>query len=169
MLSVEYLLVGIIVVCILKVIVGLTAASAIAWAAYSFNILPWLPKFCPYIANSGDLLACNRNRNHGNDLSLLDENPGAGVGVCGSADAGVVHILSDLVAAALVAGHRVDDAAGACVRRGMRQVMRRQRDFRRCTFRWAAGLNLVYFASAIIFFGWIFEKARSRGLLVTQE
>jgi len=42
---------GIIVVCILKVIVGLVAASAIAWAAYSFDILPWLPTFIPYIAN----------------------------------------------------------------------------------------------------------------------
>ena len=29
----------------------LTAASLIAWAAYSFDILPWLPKFIPYIAN----------------------------------------------------------------------------------------------------------------------
>jgi len=27
----------------------------------------------------------------------------------------------------------------------------------------------VYFTAAIVFFGWIFEKARSRGLLVKQE
>ena len=83
---------GIIVVCILKVMIGLTAASTIAWAAWSFNVLPWLPKFIPYIANLLLLLACDRNRDHGNDLSLLDENPGPGVGVCGPADAGVVHI-----------------------------------------------------------------------------
>ena len=88
----EYLA-GIIVVCILKVIVGLTAASVIAWAAYSFDILPWLPKVHSLHREPVDLLACYRNRNHGNDLSLLDENPGAGVGVCGSADAGVVHIF----------------------------------------------------------------------------
>jgi hypothetical protein len=30
-------------------------------------------------------------------------------------------------------------------------------------------LNVVYFAIAIVFFGWIFEKARARGLLVKQE
>ena len=63
------------------------------------------------------LLARDRNRDHGNDLSLLDENPGAGVGVCGPADAGVVHILSGVVAAEVDAGHRVDDADGAFVRR----------------------------------------------------
>jgi len=27
----------------------------------------------------------------------------------------------------------------------------------------------VYFAVAIVFFGWIYEKARNRGLLVKQE
>ena len=42
---------GLLTVCLMKVMVGLMAASAIAWAAYSFDIIPWLPKFIPYMAN----------------------------------------------------------------------------------------------------------------------
>ena len=42
---------GLITVCVLKVMVGLLAAAAIGWAAYSFDIFPWLPQFIPYIAN----------------------------------------------------------------------------------------------------------------------
>ncbi len=51
---------------------------------------------------------------------------------------------------------------------GMRQVLAGN-GFSPLHFWWGAGLNVVYFAIAIAFFGWIFEKARSRGLLVKQE
>ncbi|HEV2170748.1 MAG TPA: hypothetical protein VGR40_07360, partial [Candidatus Binatus sp.] len=50
-LTVSEYLVGIIAVCLLKVMVGLSAAAAVAWAAYSFDIIPWLPQFLPYMAN----------------------------------------------------------------------------------------------------------------------
>jgi ABC-2 type transport system permease protein len=51
---------------------------------------------------------------------------------------------------------------------GMRQVLA-GKGFSPLHFWWGAGLNLVYFAIAIGFFTWIYEKARSRGLLVKQE
>ncbi len=76
-------------------------------------------------------------------------------------------ILSDLIAAEVAAGHRVDDADGAFVRRDAPGSG--GQGFSPLHFWWGAGLNVVYFASAIMFFGWIFEKARSRGLLVKQE
>jgi ABC-2 type transport system permease protein len=51
---------------------------------------------------------------------------------------------------------------------GMRQVLA-GKGFSPLHFWWGAGLNVVYFAIAIGFFTWIYEKARSRGLLVKQE
>jgi hypothetical protein len=36
-------------------------------------------------------------------------------------------------------------------------------------FKWGLGLNLIYFVFAIVFFRWMFESARSRGLLVKME
>ena len=36
-------------------------------------------------------------------------------------------------------------------------------------FKWGLGLNVVYFVFAIVFFRWMFESARSRGLLVKME
>jgi len=36
-------------------------------------------------------------------------------------------------------------------------------------FGWGLGLNAIYFVFAIVFFRWIFESARSRGLLVKLE
>ena len=77
----EYLA-GIIVVCILKVIVGLTAASVIAWGGVLLRHSAVAAEVHS-LHREPVLLACYRNRNHGNDLSLLDENPGAGVGFAG--------------------------------------------------------------------------------------
>jgi hypothetical protein len=36
-------------------------------------------------------------------------------------------------------------------------------------FRSGLALNLIYFFLAVVFFGWMFESARSRGLLVKME
>jgi hypothetical protein len=36
-------------------------------------------------------------------------------------------------------------------------------------FRWGLELNLIYLVFAIVFFRWMFEAARSRGLLVKME
>jgi hypothetical protein len=36
-------------------------------------------------------------------------------------------------------------------------------------FWWGAGLNAIYFVLAMGFFGWIFEQARTRGLLVKMD
>ncbi len=51
---------------------------------------------------------------------------------------------------------------------GMRGILN-GKGFSPMHFWWGVGLNVVYFAVAIVFFGWIYEKARNRGLLVKQE
>jgi ABC-2 type transport system permease protein len=51
---------------------------------------------------------------------------------------------------------------------GMRQVIN-QGEFSLAHFQWGLILNIGYFAFAMIFFNWMFESARSRGLLVKME
>jgi ABC-2 type transport system permease protein len=158
---------GIIAVCILKVMVGLAAASAIAWAAYSFDILPWLPKFIPYIAN------------------LLFFALAIGIAITGMifrystkiqalawGFAGLLMPVSCIFYPVSSLPKWLQDVAWmmptAHSFEGMRQVLA-GKGFSPLHFWWGAGLNAVYFALAVWFFTWIFEKARSRGLLVKQE
>ena len=51
---------------------------------------------------------------------------------------------------------------------GMRQVLAGN-GFSPQHFWWGAGLNATYFVLAMGFFGWIFEQARTRGLLVKMD
>jgi hypothetical protein len=51
---------------------------------------------------------------------------------------------------------------------GMRQVLAGG-GFSQNHFAWGLALNVMYFIFAIVFFRWIFEAARSRGLLVKLE
>jgi ABC-2 type transport system permease protein len=51
---------------------------------------------------------------------------------------------------------------------GMREVIERG-GFSVSHFRLGLGLNVIYFVFAIFFFRWMFEAARSRGLLVKME
>jgi ABC-2 type transport system permease protein len=158
---------GIIVVCILKVIVGMTAASAIAWAAWSFDVLPWLPKFIPYIAN------------------LLIFSLAVGVAITGMVFrystkvqalawgfAGLLMPVSCIFYPVSSLPKWLQDVAWmmpmAHSFEGMRQILAGN-GFSPLHFWWGAGLNAVYFTMALMFFGWIFEKARNRGLLVKQE
>lgn len=166
-LTVSEYMVGLIVVNLLKVMVGLIAASAVAWAAYSFDIFPWLPQFVPYLAN------------------LLFFALALGIAITGLifryttkiqtlawSFAGLLMPVSCIfypisslpkwlqaVAWAMPTAHSFE---------GMRDVLA-GKGFSPMHFWWGLGLNVVYFALAIAFFGWIFEKARNRGLLVKQE
>src|SRR5262249_833353 len=42
---------GLVAINLVKALIGLTAASLIAWACYAFDIFPLLPSFLPYMAN----------------------------------------------------------------------------------------------------------------------
>ncbi len=166
-LMVSEYIAGIIVVCILKVMVGLLAASAIAWAAYSFDIFPWLPQFIPYMAN------------------LMLFALALGIAITGMifryttkiqalawSFAGLLMPVSCIFYPVSSLPKWLQDIAWmmptAHSFEGMRDVLA-GKGFSPVHFWWGAGLNVIYFALAITFFGWIFEKARTRGLLVKQD
>ena len=158
---------GLITVCVLKVIVGLLAAAAIGWAAYSFDIVPGLPKFIPYMANLlffalalGIAITGLIFRYTTKIQALAWSFAGLLMPVsC------VMYPMSSLpkwlraIAWTLPTAHSLE---------GMREVLA-GKGFSPVHFWWGAALNLVYFVLALGFFGWIFEKARTRGLLVKQE
>ena len=166
-LTVSEYLVGVIALCLLKVMVGLLAASAIAWAAYSFDILPWLPKFIPYMANLllfalalGIAITGMIFRYTTKIQALAWSFAGLLMPVsC------VLYPMSSLpmwlqdIAWMLPTAHSFEGMRGALAGKAFSPIH----------FWWGVGLNLVYFALAILFFSWIFEKARTRGLLVKQE
>src|SRR5271167_4171554 len=147
--------------------VGVLAAAAIGWAAYSFDIFPWLPQFIPYIANlmlfalALGIAITGMIFRYSTKIQALAWSF-AGLLMPVSC---VMYPMSSLpkwlqdIAWMLPTAHSFE---------GMRQVLA-GKGFSPLHFWWGAGLNLVYFAIAIGFFTWIYEKARSRGLLVKQE
>ena len=162
----EYV-VGLIAVCLTKVVIAVCAAAALAWAAYAFDIVPWLPQFLPYIAN------------------LLFFALALGIAIMGMifryttkiqalawSFAGllmpvscVMYPMSSLpkwmqrIAWMMPTAHSFEGMRGVLAGRG----------FSPTHFWWGIGLNAVYFVLAMALFGWIFEKARTRGLLVKME
>jgi ABC-2 type transport system permease protein len=50
-LTISEYMTGLILVNVVKVMIGVGAASLLALAAYHFNIFPWLPAFVPYLIN----------------------------------------------------------------------------------------------------------------------
>jgi len=162
----EYM-VGLIGVCLLKVMVGLCAASAVAWAAYSFDIVPWLPMFIPYMANllffalALGIAITGLIFRYTTKIQALAWSF-AGLLMPASC---VMYPMSSLprwmraIAWMLPTAHSFE---------GMRQVLA-GKGFSPQHFWWGAGLNAIYFVLAIGFFGWIFEQARTRGLLVKMD
>ncbi len=158
---------GLLTVCMMKVMVGLIAASAIAFAAYSFDIIPWLPKFIPYMANLLLFALALGIAITGLIFRYTTKIQALAWGFAGllMPVSCVMYPMSSLprwlqgIAWAMPTAHSFE---------GMRQVLD-GKGFSPLHFWWGVGLNVVYFAVAIVFFGWIYEKARNRGLLVKQE
>jgi ABC-2 type transport system permease protein len=158
---------GLLTVCLMKVMVGLIAASAIAWAAYSFNIIPWLPTFIPYMANLLLFALALGIAITGMIFRYTTKVQALAWGFAGllMPVSCVMYPMSSLphwlqgIAWLMPTAHSFE---------GMRGILNGQ-GFSPMHFWWGVGLNVVYFAVAIVFFGWIYEKARNRGLLVKQE
>jgi ABC-2 type transport system permease protein len=158
---------GLLTVCLLKVMVGLLAASAIAWAAYSFDIVPWLPQFIPYMANLLFFALALGIAITGLIFRYTTKVQALAWGFAGllMPVSCVMYPMSSLpkwlqaIAWTMPTAHSFE---------GMREVLAGQ-GFSPIHFWWGIGLNVVYIAMAIAFFLWIFEKARTRGLLVKQE
>lgn len=163
-LSVSEYLCGLIIVNLFKVAVGALCAALIAWACYAFDIFPRLLAFVPYILNLmlfGLTLGVFIT---GLIFRFTTRIQGLAWSFAGLLQpvSCVFYPLSALplplrgIAWMLPTTHSFE---------GMRQILAGGR-FSPAHFWWALGLNAVYFALAVIFFRWIFEASRSRGLLV---
>ena len=158
---------GLVLVNVLKVMIGLVAASAIAWAAYSFNIFPMLPKFIPYMANLLFFAFALGIAITGMIFRYTTKIQGLAYSFAGllMPVSCVFYPIASLpkwlraIAWMLPTAHSFE---------GMRIVLS-GKGFSPLHFWWAAILNVIYLALSMIFFVWIFEKARNRGLLVKQE
>lgn len=166
-LSMSEYMTGLIAVNLMKAAAGMVAAGLIAWLCYAFDIFPMVPAFLPFMLNLvlfalalgviiTGLIFRYTTRIQGLAWSF------AGVLMPFSC---VLYPVSALprslrvVALTLPTAHSFE---------GMRQVLNGG-GFSARHFEWGLGLNVLYFALAIVFFRWIFESARSRGLLVKLE
>jgi ABC-2 type transport system permease protein len=166
-LSVWEYMTGLILVNVLKVLIGVMAASLIAWGAYSFNIFPWVPQFLPYIANlmffalAIGIVITGLVFRFTTKIQALAWSSAALLQPLSC----VFYPISALpkrlrwIAWMLPTAHSFE---------GMRSVLA-GKGFSAIHFWWGAGLNVVYFALAIGAFHAIFEASRRRGLLVKQE
>ncbi|HYL59942.1 MAG TPA: ABC transporter permease [Candidatus Acidoferrales bacterium] len=158
---------GLIMVNVIKVALGMTAASLIAWAAYSFDIFPLLPRFLPFIANlvvfalALGIIITGFIFRFTTKIQALAWSFAALLQPVSC----VFYPMSALppwlraIAWMLPTAHSFE---------GMRAILAGQ-GFSAVHFWWGVGLNVVYFMMAVGGFLWIFEKARNRGLLVKQD
>jgi ABC-2 type transport system permease protein len=162
----EYLT-GLICVNFLKAMVGLTAAGAVAWVCYAFDIVPFLPSFLPYMANLILFALAVGVVMTGLIFRFTTRIQGLAWSFAGLLQpvSCVFYPASSLpkplriVALALPTTHAFE---------GMRQILRGG-GFSMAHFWWALGLNAAYIFAGIVFFGWIFEASRARGLLAKIE
>jgi len=166
-LTINEYITGLICVNLAKTMVGVAGAAMLAWAAYHFNIFPWVPVLLPYLLNLmlfafalgiliTGLIFLYTTRIQGLAWSFA--------GLLGPISC-VLYPLKSLprwlrgVAWMLPTTHSFE---------GMRQAMAGG-GFSPYHFWWAMGLNAIYFALAIGTFRVVFAAAKARGLLVKLE
>jgi ABC-2 type transport system permease protein len=166
-LSVSEYMTGLIAVNVLKAAVGMVAAALIAWAGYAFDIFPRLPAFLPFMLNLMLFALALGIIITGLIFRYTTKIQGLAWSFAGllMPMSCVLYPLQSLprylrpIAWMLPTTHSFE---------GMRQVLAGG-GFSPRHFEWGLALNAMYFIFAIFFFRWIFESARSRGLLVKLE
>ncbi len=166
-LSVTEYITGLIIVNLLKGMVGMLAASIIAWLCYAYNFLPMVPMLLPFILNlilfalvigviTTGLIFRFSTRIQGLAYSM------AALLMPLSC---VFYPLSSLpkylrpLAWVLPTTHSFE---------GMRQAIAGG-GFSTIHFEWGFGFNVIYLVLSAAFFRRIFESVRSLGLLVKME
>jgi ABC-2 type transport system permease protein len=166
-LSVSEYVTGLIIVTLAKAMIGLIVESLIACFFYHYNIFPMVPALIPFILNLA-LFALTM----GIVITGLIFRYTTKFQAMAWSFAGllmplscVFYPLSSLpgflrpMASVLPTTHSFE---------GMREVIARG-SFSIVDFKWGLELNMIYLIFAIVFFRWMFESARSRGLLVKME
>ncbi len=166
-LSVSEYMTGLIAVNVVKAMVGMTTAALIAWVFYAFDIFPKLPAFLPFMLNLVLFALALGIIITGLIFRYTTKIQGLAWSFAGLLMplSCVLYPLKSLpsylrpIAWILPTTHSFE---------GMRQVLAGG-GFSADHFVWGLALNVGYFIFAIAFFRWIFESARSRGLLVKLE
>ena len=166
-LSVSEYVTGLIVVTIAKAIIGLGVGSVIAWLFYHYNMFPALPALLPFILNLV-LFAVTM----GIAVTGLIFRYTTKFQAMAWSFAGILMPLSCVfyplsslpsslrpIASSLPTTHSFE---------GMRLAIQTG-NFSISRFQSGLELNVIYFILAVAFFRWMFESARSRGLLVKME
>jgi ABC-2 type transport system permease protein len=166
-LTVSEYVTGLIIVTLAKAMVGLFVEALIARLFYHYDIFPALPTLFPFILNLA-LFALTM----GIVVTGLIFRYTTKFQAMAWSFAGILMPLSCVfyplsslpsflrpIASILPTTHSFE---------GMREVIEKG-GFSALHFKWGLGLNMIYFVFAIAFFRWMFESARSRGLLVKME
>jgi ABC-2 type transport system permease protein len=166
-LSVSEYVTGLIAVNLVKAMIGMAVESLIAWLCYRFNIFPMLLSFVPFIFNLVLFALAIGVAVTGLIFRFTTRFQVFAWGFAGllMPFSCVFYPLNSLpyflrpLAWILPTTHSFE---------GMRQVIAGD-GFSTSHFLWGLGLNMGYFVFAAIFFRWMFDLARSRGLLVKME
>lgn len=166
-LSVSEYVTGLIVVTLAKALVGLSVEALIAWLFYHYNMFPMLPTLLPFILNLA-LFALTM----GIVITGLIFRYTTKFQAMAWSFAGILMPLSCVfyplsslpdflrpIASILPTTHSFEGMREAIIHGG----------FSSLHFRSGLELNVIYFIFSIWFFRWMFESARSRGLLVKME
>src|SRR6202162_5774596 len=166
-LSVSEYVTGLIIVTLAKAMIGLMVESLIAWLFYHYDIFPMLPTLIPFILNLALFALAMGIMVTGlifRYTTKFQPMAWSFAGILMPLSC-VFYPLSSLpsflrpIASILPTTQSFE---------GMREVIERG-GFSASHFRLGLGLNVIYFIFAIVFFRWMFESARSRGLLVKME
>lgn len=158
---------GLICVNLLKTSIGVAMASAVAWAAYAFDIFPMLPTFVPYLANLM-LFALAI----GIMITGLIFRFTTRVQALAWSFAGLLQPVSCVFYPVSALPHSLQAVAWSLPTtyafEGMRQVLSGN-GFSRALFLQGLALNGAYIVAAILIFRVVFASAQSRGQLVKLE
>ncbi len=162
----EYLC-GLVVVNLIKVAAGAGCASLIAWTCYAFDILPALPQLVPYMLNLMLFGLALGVFTSGLIFRYTTKVQGLAWSFAGLLQpvSCVFYPLSALPRPLRLVASLLPTTQSF---EGMRQVLAAGA-FSPPRFWCALALNVMYFGAAAMFFRWIFESARRRGLLVKFE
>jgi ABC-2 type transport system permease protein len=166
-LSVSEYVIGLIVVTLAKALIGLSVGALIAWLFYRYDIFPTLPILFPFIFNLA-LFALTV----GIAVTGLIFRYTTSFQAMAWSFAGILmplscvfYPLSSLPSFLRTIASMLPTTQSF---EGMREVIERGA-FSALHFRIGLELNMIYFVLALVFFRWMFESARSRGLLVKME
>lgn len=166
-LTISEYVTGLILVNLAKAGLGMSAAAMLAWAAYHFNIFPWLPEFIPYLLNlvlfafALGIVITGLIFRYTTKIQAL---AWSFAGLLAPVSC-VLYPLKSLprwlrwVAWMLPTTHSFE---------GMRLALAGG-GFSPFHFWWGLVLNAGYFAIAIAIFQLVFKSAKNRGLLVKLE